>query len=176
MIPEAVVEPGGQLRRVGAEEGKRLLLDLLFRQFPSMRQEAREAAPKKIAHPSELLLLRRSYGGPWSDPNRLGIERVRWEDVKQQYGGLLVLDEDATARVSVLCTSEPLADWWLALMDFPSEKERPDSPNIKELRPDNAYLKRYLNSRLTDNRRSLLTVRKGSGGAGGAPPCCRRYT
>ena len=103
-----------------------------------------------FAYPSELLLHSRSYGVPWSDPNRLGIDRVRWEDVKQQYGGLLVSDEDTAVRVSVLCTSEPLADWWLALMDFPFEEERPDKPHLKELRPDNPYLKRYLNSRLTD--------------------------
>lgn len=141
VIPEAVVEHSGRLREVEAEEGRRLLLDLLFRQFPSLGPEAREAAANKIAAPSEVVLLPRAYSGPWNYPIRLGIEPIRWEDVKQQYGGLLVLDEDATARVSVLCTGEPLADWGLALADFPLGEE---------LRPENPYLKRYLNSRLTD--------------------------
>lgn len=140
VVPEAVVDRGGRLRRVDAEEGAQLLLDLLNRQFPNLRREARSVALNKIAHSSEVMLLPRSYSGPWSDPQRIGLDPVRWNDLKERYGGLLVLDQDASARVSVLCTGEPLTEWGLALADFPSG----------ELRPEDPYLKRYLNSRLTD--------------------------
>ena len=51
---------------------------------------------------------------------------------------MLVLDESTATKVSVLCSGESLAEWGLALEDFPSS----------ELQPDNPYLKRYLNARL----------------------------
>jgi len=143
VIPEAVLETDGKLRRVDVEEGAQLLLDLLLRQSPGLRPVARRHASDTFAEPSEVELLPRSYIGPWTDPNRVGIDPVPWEKVKEDYGVLLVLDQEASTKVSVLCTSEPLlgpAGWGLALADFP----------LGELRPENSYLKKQLNSRLTD--------------------------
>ncbi len=139
IVPEAVVDRNGRLRRIDLEEGTRLLVDLLLRQFPNLRDEARQKAPSKIALPSEAMVFPKSYSGPWIDPQRMGPAPVPWDDVKDPYGGLLVLDEDASARVSVLCTGEPLGDWWQALADFP-----------EDLRPQNRSLKRSLNSLLTE--------------------------
>jgi hypothetical protein len=53
---------------------------------------------------------------------------------------LLVLDERVSSRVSVLCTAEPLSDWWRALGDSP----------YGELRPEDPEFKRRLNARIAD--------------------------
>lgn len=137
--PEAVVERSGELRQVDTQEGTELLLDLLSRQLPNWRPEKRRTVLRKIALPSEVTLLRRVYHGPWRDSYRLERESVVWQEAREPYGGLLLLDGSTSTKVSVLSTRESLADWQLVLEDFPSGK----------FVPGDWRLRGYLNARLT---------------------------
>ncbi len=149
--PEAVVGANGKLRRVDpATEGTELLLDLLDRQgyfgaegsaFTD-EKEKREAARSRVALPSEVRFVRRSYRGPWrGDPTGYNVDStpVGWEEARGTCGGLLVLTEDTSSRVSVLCTREHTWSWWRALSDFPAG----------DLRPDDRRLRAFLNSRVS---------------------------
>lgn len=64
---------------------------------------------------------------------------VGWEEARDSCGGLLVLTEDTSSRVSVLGRREHTEDWRTALLDFPSG----------DLRPENKRLRAVLNSRLS---------------------------
>lgn len=144
---EAVIGDGGELQRVDpAGEGTALVLDLLSRLPGWASMVARrygEDPASLVALPSEASVVPRIYAGPWPDPHRAGLDPVSWEDAQEPYGALLTLDEDSPTRASVLCTREPLPGWWRALEDFPSREGG-------EYRPEDASLKRYLNSLLTD--------------------------
>lgn len=148
VAPEAIVEPDGRLRMVDSKtEGLELLLDLLDRQgyISSGRlhhiehKRKREAARSRVAMPSDIVLLRKIATGPWYDPYRIVLPPVAWGDIRERYGGLLVLDRNTSTRVSVLFTRESMTDWRRVLEDFPSG----------EYRPTDRGLKRSLNSRLT---------------------------
>jgi hypothetical protein len=151
VAPEAVVGADRTLQRVDpAQEGTELLLDLLDRQgyFAAdgskfgRRDRARESARSRVAMPSEVAFVRRSYRGPWrGDPtgHDLEPEAISWEEAREPYGGLLVLTKDTSTRARVLCTREHTEHWRTALMDFPSGS----------LRPDDDVLRAVLNSRLT---------------------------
>jgi hypothetical protein len=148
VAPEAVVEADGTLKRLDPEtEGMELLLDLLEQQGylgteGSMfddENEKREAARSRVALPPEVTLARKRPTGPWRDPHRLDLKPVAWDKVRETYGALLVLDRATSTRVSVLCTRESVTSWQRVLLDFP----------VGEYRPDDRYLRRFLNSRLT---------------------------
>lgn len=150
VAPEAVIEDG-ELRPVDpATEGTEMLLDLLDKQgyldtegSPyGSRTAKREAARSKVAMPHDLKFLRKSFRGPWrGDPAGydLGATPVGWEEAKDSCGGLLVLTEDTSTRVSVLSTRELTWSWEKALLDFPSGDD---------LQPENKVLRAALNSRL----------------------------
>jgi len=149
VAPEAVVEAGGRLRRLEdpETEGVELLLDLLDRQGYFSRgrlrhvgeERKRVEARSRVAMPSEVTLARKHPTRPWRDPHRVDLTPVGWESVRERYGGLLVLDEGTSTRVSVLYTRESVADWQRVMEDFPTG----------EYRAGDQSLKRYLNSRLT---------------------------
>lgn len=137
-----------RLRQLDPEtEGMELLLDLLERQGylgseGSMfddENEKREAARSRVALPPEVNVVRKRPTGPWRDPHRLDLKPVGWNKVRETHGAPLVLDRATSTRVSVLCTRESVASWQRVLLDFP----------IGEYRPDDRYLRRFLNSRLT---------------------------
>jgi hypothetical protein len=147
VAPEAVVEADGTLRRLDPEtEGMELLLNLLDEQgyfsanpLPDVEEEhKREAARSRVALPSEVTLVRKRLTGPWRDPNRIDLKPVGWENASEKYGALLILDKATSTRVSVLCTRESVATWQRVLFDFPTG----------EFRPEDRYLRRFLNSRL----------------------------
>src|ERR687886_3032457 len=76
-----------------------------------------------VASPSELTFAHKRHTGLWpSDPSgqELSIEQPTWEEAKERYGGVLVLDARSSSRVSVLCTQESSSDWDLKLEDFPA--------------------------------------------------------
>jgi hypothetical protein len=149
--PEAVIRADGRLRHVDpATEGTELLLDLLDGQgyFNAdgskfgRRDQARGSARSRVAMPSEVAFVRRSFRGPWrGDPtgHDLEPEVIGWEEAREPYGGLLVLTEDTSTRARVLCTREHTEHWRTALMDFPSG----------DLQPEDKVLRGALNSRLS---------------------------
>ena len=98
----------------------------------------REAARSRVALPSEVTLVRKHLMGPWRDPHRLDLKPAGWEEARERYGALLVLDKATSTRVSVLCTRESVASWQRVLLDFPTG----------EYRPEDRSLRRFLNSRL----------------------------
>ena len=126
VAPEGVIdEHSGRLRRVDhMGRGVKLLLDLLHRERPMEDEREREMIHKElVASPSELRFAQKRYTGLWPpDPSgqELSTEQTTWEEVKERYGGVLVLDARSSSRVSVLCTKESSSDWDLKLEDFPA--------------------------------------------------------
>ncbi len=124
--PEALIDEHGRLRLVDpSSDGVDLLLDLLQRQGTIEGAREREAVrrEKVIALPSELKFATKRFVGLWSpDPSgqELGSRPVPWEEARDEFGALLVLDKGTSTRASVLCTSEPYFGWRIALKDFPS--------------------------------------------------------
>jgi hypothetical protein len=129
--PEAVIGANGALRCVDpAMEGTKLLLDLLqsrgdlregkvkrgtpptYELRGTLKHKRNMARLHAVALPSELECVRKPRYGFW------GTEIVPWEEAKREYGGLLVLDEEADNGVSVLCTQEPYDEWQIALENF----------------------------------------------------------
>lgn len=152
MAPEAVIGGDGRLRRVDpAIEGTGLLLDLLQRRGYFGTAHKREAARSHgVALPSELVCARKPRYGFW------GPGLVPWEEAKQDYGALLVLDEESADGVSVLCRREPYDDWRRELENFPNpepdEPPGPDpdgsgDPELEKADHDRA-LRAYLNRRM----------------------------
>jgi hypothetical protein len=118
VAPEAVIEESGELRLVEpATEGKELLLksqesDSFFEEFP----EFKELRHEMIAMPDEVRFTPKVPHGPFL-PNE-SADLQHWSDIKQQLGGLLVLDEGSFLGASVICSREPLLRWSLALTAF----------------------------------------------------------
>jgi hypothetical protein len=75
-----------------------------------------------IVLPSEVSVP--STGGsnlwPLPEPDR---SLVPWNTAKENFGGLLVMDEHSPTLVSVLCTVEPVNLWVQELASFPSPDE-----------------------------------------------------
>src|ERR671932_550609 len=125
VAPEGVIDEHGRLRRVDPMgRGVELLLDLLQHQrFIKDEQEREMIRSELVASPSELAFAQKRATGLWSpDPSgqELSTEQTTWEEAKERYGGVLVLDARSSSRVSVLCTKESSADWDLKLEDFPA--------------------------------------------------------
>jgi hypothetical protein len=74
-----------------------------------------------IALPSEIQFTAK---GPFIDsffaPTVPHRHPVSWEVIKEDFGVLLILDEESDIGVSVLCTREPLQRWAYSLKNFPS--------------------------------------------------------
>ncbi len=130
VAPEAVIDERGRLRHIDpATEGKERLFKLLkpAGHFSSGHSPWRplndieyKVAYETMALPSEVMFAARG-------PHLGGLERsvklrrlVPWEDIREYFGGLTILDNAATDGVSVLCTREPLHHWEVGFRFFPS--------------------------------------------------------
>ena len=125
VAPEGVIDEHGRLRRVDPMgRGLELLLDLLHGERPIEDEQEREMIHRElVASPSELTFAQKRHTGLWSpDPSgqELSIEQITWEEAKEGYGGVLVLDARSSSRVSMLCTKESSVGWDLKLEDFPA--------------------------------------------------------
>ena len=125
VAPEGVIDKHGRLRRVDAmTKGLELLLNLLHRERPMKDEQEREMIRRElVAFPSELRFAQKRYTGLWHpDPSgqELSTEQTTWEEAKERYGGVLVLDARSSSRASVLCTKESSVGWDLKLEDFPA--------------------------------------------------------
>jgi hypothetical protein len=129
VAPEGVIDKHGRLRRVDPmDRGVELLLDLLHREQAIEDEQEREMIHRElVASPSELRSAQNRYTGLWpSDPSgqELSTEQITWEEAKEGYGGVLVLDARSSSRVSVLCTKESSLGWDSKLKDFPAPHGR----------------------------------------------------
>jgi hypothetical protein len=112
IAPEAVIEDGGKLRRVDpATEGMELALqaqehDPFFEEFP----EVKEVRHELMALPDEVRFTPKNPDSSYL-PNGGSVGLVHWNAIKEQLGGLLVLDESLFPGVHVICTREPLIRW-----------------------------------------------------------------
>jgi hypothetical protein len=124
IAPEAVIDSQGKLQRVDpATEGKEIVWNALAARGRYLTDVPLPAESKytNIALPSELEFIAK---GPFIDnyfwpavPHR---QPVTWEEIKEDLGVLLILDEESYTGVSVLCTREPLQRWRYSLAYFPS--------------------------------------------------------
>ena len=124
IAPEAIIDGQGKLRRVDpATEGKELVWNALAARgrYLSDHLFIGEMKYANIALPSEIQVIAK---GPFVDnffwpavPDR---QPVPWEAIKEDFGVLLILDEESYTGVSVLCTREPLQRWRYSLAYFPS--------------------------------------------------------
>jgi hypothetical protein len=118
IAPEAIIE-GGKLRRVDpATEGMELALqaqehDPFFEEFP----EFKEVRHEMMALPNEVRFTPKIPDSPYL-PNEGSIGLVPWNAIKEQLGGLFVLDESLFPGVQVICTREPLLRWLDTLESF----------------------------------------------------------
>ncbi len=123
--PEAVIDDHGRLRRIDpATEGRELLLDLLeprgWFHFYKAKGFPRKRNYDSIAMPSEVKF---NAKYPDRDSEWYPIEPrtlVPWEEIRKDFGALLVLDAHAWKGVSILSTREPLRRWEIPLLFFPS--------------------------------------------------------
>jgi len=112
IAPEAVIDEGGELRRIDpATEGKELGLQAsehnsFYREFP----EYKELQHEMIALPDEVRFTPKDPDYPFL-PNGGSAGLVPWNAIKEQLGGLLVLDQSLFPGVHVICTREPLIRW-----------------------------------------------------------------
>jgi len=119
VAPEAVIEEGGKLRRVDpATEGMELALqaqehDPFFGEVPLVK----EVRHKVIALPDEVRFTPKIPNSSFL-PNRGSVGPVHWNAIKEQLGGLLILDESLFPGVHVICTREPLIRWSDTLETF----------------------------------------------------------
>jgi hypothetical protein len=123
IAPEAVIDSQGKLQEVDPDtEGRELVWWALAERgrYLSDFLLPREIMYSSIALPSEVQVI---PNGPFIDnfwpvvPHR---QPVPWEVIKEDFGVLLVLDEESYIGVSVLCTREPLQRWRASLGSFPS--------------------------------------------------------
>lgn len=130
IAPEAVLSRDGRLIRVDpATEGRALLspggrIDVLLsteRGRILLQQGVGTSAPvsyERIALPSEVSFMAAEADALEPLHDALPGELVSWEEAKRPFKAVLVLDEQAPARVSVLPTSEPVRLWTVALGFF----------------------------------------------------------
>ena len=173
IAPEAEITADGRLRQVDPEtEGMEMVLDVLARQYPDRwRPELADAARRKVALPSEVGLIPRSYAGSWKEMARVPGSLVPWTEAREPYGALFVLDPASSTRVSILSTREPLepliretaehngppvvaSGWETALKDFPAGPYNPGDPGLRrELNSRLAEVSPYLHEDAEDFRR-----------------------
>lgn len=123
VAPEAVIDQG-RIRLVDpAAEGKELLRDLLWPRprYRVFRETQWGKAYDPVALPSDVEFNAKrpdldSEGRPTPERRR----SVSWEELKKDFGALMVLDEEADTGISVLCTREPVRRWKSTLRSFPS--------------------------------------------------------
>jgi hypothetical protein len=130
VAPEAIIDERGRLRHIDpATEGKERLFELLrpvghfsggHSPWRPLDDDQYKAAYEMMALPSEIAFASRG-------PHLGGLERpvegrrlVPWENIREYFGGLTILDNKAPDGVSVLCTREPLPHWEVGFRFFPS--------------------------------------------------------
>ncbi len=141
IAPEAVIDDRGRIRLVDpATEGKELLLDLLEKRHGTYEDRARRLAHERMALPDEALFKAKhpDLSCEWYpiEPRQL----VPWEDIKWDFGAIMVLDEEAFQGVSVLGTQEPVGRWVKSLKFFPSGDTPADSLVSQLYTSLNSYL------------------------------------
>lgn len=124
IAPEALIDSQGKLREVDPDtEGKELVWRALADKGRTFSDDLATWDMKHapIALPSEIQVMPKSpFVGHFSSPAARHIQPVPWEVIKENFGVLLVQDEESYTRVSVLCTREPLQRWRSSLASFPS--------------------------------------------------------
>ena len=119
IAPEAVIDEEGELRRIDpATEGRELALqatehDLFFEEFPEFKEHRHEM----MAMPNEVRFTPKIPDSSFL-PNGDLVGLVCWNAIKEQLGGLLVLDESLFPGVQVICTRELLIRWSITLEAF----------------------------------------------------------
>lgn len=154
VAPEAVIDAHGKLRRIDpATEGMDLVYEL--KGPPSYGHVERGAEREErfgdwrrllIALPSDSRFAPQLANEPRPDgeqrPEQLPVyhgpnvifrgdtrEFAPWEEIKDRFGALMVLDEESPSGASVLCTREAHTDWLIHLERFPS----PGSASAEDL-------------------------------------------
>lgn len=106
----ALLSPGGNLDQLAATKRGRAAIAATH--FTAPVPYDRIALPSEVSfiatYADHLLPLYDAHAG----------ELVPWEKIKEPFKAMLVLDEDAPARVSVLPTAEPVRLWMMALGFF----------------------------------------------------------
>jgi hypothetical protein len=87
--------------------------DPFFEEFP----EFKEVRHEMMALPNEVRFTPKIPDSPYL-PNEGSIGLVPWNAIKEQLGGLFVLDESLFPGVQVICTREPLLRWLDTLESF----------------------------------------------------------
>jgi len=145
VAPEAVIDGEGKLRFVDpSTEGRKLLIDLLESKGWRISSERDlKAKHSVISMPSAIQFIAKqpdldSFLWPSREaPRQLAL----WEEIRKDFGALLVLDEEAFKGVSVLCTREPLRRWTVSLQLFPSGDTLAEQlANDRSLSSFNSYL------------------------------------
>jgi hypothetical protein len=145
VAPEAVIDGEGRLRFVDpSTEGRKLLIDLLEPKGWRLSGERDlKAKHSVISLPSAIQFIAKqpdldSFLWPSREaPRQLAL----WEEIRKDFGALLVLDEEAFKGVSVLCTREPLRRWTVSLQLFPSgDTPAEQLANDRSLSSFNSYL------------------------------------
>jgi hypothetical protein len=125
VAPEAVIDSQGKLREVDPDtEGKDFVWRALADRGRSLADDLASWEMKHagIALPSEIQAMPKSpfVGGKFYSAAVRHRQPVPWEVIKEDFGVLLIQDEESYTGVSVLCTREPLQRWQSSLASFPS--------------------------------------------------------
>jgi hypothetical protein len=107
VAPDGIIEEGRLWQIDPATEGKEILRGLLEPKGWAFLDSEREAELGWIALPSEIKYNTKKphLNSEWwpIEPRQL----VPWEEIQEDFGALLILDENTYKGVSVLCTREP---------------------------------------------------------------------
>jgi hypothetical protein len=118
VAPEAVIDYQGRLRRFvdPPEIGQDFLRYQLSLRGWLIDGNSSIAMPSEISFSAKHPKLDSTWSPTFQAPRPL----VPWERIQEDFGALLIMDEEAFTGVSVLCTREPLARWRHSLVFFPS--------------------------------------------------------
>jgi hypothetical protein len=119
IAPEAVIDERGRLKKLEpATEGIDALQATLW---PQLAESGRELSSDVVAVPSELQFLpkRRSLPGGVDHPSggELYPQPIPWQEAKEPYGAVFVLNERASRKATVVSTHEPADAWLFAMPD-----------------------------------------------------------
>jgi len=129
IAPEALIDDQGRLRRVDpATDGTELLADQLRRRNREVQDEDRVADSSVVGVPPDIVALPSEvkFGSLYSTDYKfwwnynLPPQPPSWKKSREDYGALLILDEEVPDGVSVLCTREPIYQWERTIRRFPS--------------------------------------------------------
>jgi hypothetical protein len=116
VAPEALIDYQGRLRRIDPREIRQdfLRLQLSYRWY--LPNNSSIALPSEISFSAKNPKLDSRWRPTFQAPRPV----VPWERIQEDFGALLIADEEAFTGVSVLCTREPLTRWGHSFAFFPS--------------------------------------------------------